>query len=293
LPHFAVDFQKWPPAVLVSSNASPIPAVAPSVDNVSAAQQKDRPVEPDYLERNRAAWERWAPHYRAAGRRAWAEDELRWGMWGVLESDLGLLTKCEAGINAVDLGCGTGNVCAWLARAGMHAVGIDIAQAQIDNAKEFQREFDLSFRLDRANAETVPYDEASFDLAISDYGASIWCDPYRWIPEAARILRPGGRLVFIVTAPLLMACTPASGEAGKWLQRPYFGMHRFEFADDDVVEFHLTHGDWIRVLRENGFEVEDMIEVRPAPHAPPRYDFVSASWARDWPSEDIWTARRR
>jgi hypothetical protein len=28
--------------------------------------------------------------------------------------------------------------------------------------------------------------------AISEYGASIWCDPYAWIPEAARMLRPAG-----------------------------------------------------------------------------------------------------
>ena len=88
----------------------------------------------DYLARNRSAWERWAPHYRAAGRRAWVEDEPRWGMWGLLESDLRLLERCEPGMNVVDLGCGTGYVCARLARAGMHPVGIDIAQAQIDSA---------------------------------------------------------------------------------------------------------------------------------------------------------------
>ena len=131
-------------------------------------------------------------------------------MWGVLESEVGLLKSCTPGMNAIDLGCGTGYVCAWLARAGLHAVGIDIAQAQIENARAFQREFDLDFRLDRANAEAVPYEDASFDLAMSEYGASVWCDPYRWVPEAARLLRPGGLLVLIVTAPFLMACTPAS-----------------------------------------------------------------------------------
>jgi SAM-dependent methyltransferase len=247
----------------------------------------------DYLERNRAAWERWAPYYRASGRRAWAEDEPRWGMWGALESDLGLLEQCEPGMNAVDLGCGTGFVCAWLARAGLHPVGIDISQAQIESAMSFQRDFGLTFRLDRANAEAVPYVDASFDLAVSEYGASVWCDPYRWIPEAARLLRPSGQLIFIVTAPFLMTCTPVSGGAvGEHVQRPYFGMHRFEFESDDAVEFHLGHGEWFRVLRRNGFSVENLIEIRPGEHAPPRYNFVSNAWARSWPSEDIWIARK-
>ena len=36
-----------------------------------------------------------------------------------------------------------------------------------------------------------------FDLVISEYGASLWADPYAWVPECARVLRPGGRLVFL------------------------------------------------------------------------------------------------
>jgi SAM-dependent methyltransferase len=267
-------------------------ARVPRDDETNSTSRDARPPS-DYLERNRVAWERWAPHYRAAGRRAWAEEEPRWGMWGILESDLGLLRQCEQGMNAVELGCGTGYVCAWLARAGLHPVGIDIAQPQIDNALAFQREFDLRFRLDRADAEAVPYDDASFDLAISEYGASVWCDPFRWVHEAARLIRPDGILIFIVTSAFLMTCTPTEGgAAGERLERPYFGMHRFEFPADDVVEFHLGHADWMRVLRANGFEVENMIEVRPGPLTPPRYNFVSNAWARNWPSEDIWIVRR-
>src|SRR5947209_6363592 len=102
------------------------------------------------------------------------------------------------GPRTIELGCGTGCVSAWLARRGARPVGIDNSEAQLASAREFQREFSLEFPLLHGNAERVPYADESFDLAISEYGASIWCDPYLWIPEAARLLRPGGRLIFLV-----------------------------------------------------------------------------------------------
>jgi hypothetical protein len=72
-------------------------------------------------------------------------------------------------------------------------------------------------------------------------------------------------------------------------------MHRFEWADDDGVEFHLAHGDMIRLLRGCGFEVEALWEIQAAESAETHryYDFVSAEWARKWPAEEIWKARKR
>ena len=129
----------------------------------------------------------------------------------------------------------------------------------------FQRQFQRLFPLVRASADDVPFDDESFDFAISEYGASTWLDPYWWVPEAARLLRPGGRLVFFVSGALMMCCTPADGsQATRVLERDYFGMHRFEFSGQSFVEFHLSHGDWLRVLRANGFELEELIEVQPS-----------------------------
>src|SRR5690348_2826869 len=59
-----------------------------------------------------------------------------------------------------------------------------------------------------ADAGQVPLRARRFDLAISECGASLWCDPARWVPEAARVLRPGGRLVFHTTSVLLAMCQP-------------------------------------------------------------------------------------
>jgi len=141
----------------------------------------------------------------------------------------------------------------------------------------------------------VAMPDAGFDLVISEYGAAIWADPYEWIPEAARLLRPGGWLIFLGNSSLLMLCVPeAAGEpATDRLRRDYFGMHRFEWPDGPEVEFHLGYGDWIRLLRDNGLEIHDLIELRPPPDATTGYDYVTSEWARRWPSEQVWRARKR
>jgi len=247
----------------------------------------------DYVERNKAAWEKLASAHIALGRTQWETDELRWGLWGKAESELRLLDGFGSGEDAIELGCGTAAVSAWLARRGLRPVAVDIARAQIHSAEILQNDFNLRFPLVRANAEQVAYDNESFDLAVSEYGASLWCNPRRWLPEANRLLRPEGRLIFVANSALLLTCTPMDGgPAGDRLLRDHFSRYRVEFEHDGPVEFHLTHGQWIRLLRETGFIVDDLIEVQADPGAKPRFDFVSAEWAHRWPSEEIWIAHK-
>src|SRR5207244_4047052 len=102
------------------------------------------------------------------------------------------------GLDVIELGCGTAYCGAWLKRHGAKSVlGVDITPAQLDTAREMNEKFGLGLEFLKANAEAVPLPDASFDMAFSEYGASLWCDPDRWIPEAARLLRPGGELVFM------------------------------------------------------------------------------------------------
>ena len=254
--------------------------------------------QPDYVGRNRTAWDESATgHYAESAPRAWAEAEPTWGTFSVLDAELGVLPASVAGLDVIELGCGNAYISAWLAGRGAHPVGIDNSPEQLAMARRMQEGFGLDFPFHLGNAEQTPFADASFDLAISEYGASIWCDPYRWIPEAARLLRPGGELIFLVNGTLLMLCTPEDATVqtpiGDRLARSYFGMHRFEWPDDDSVEFHLGCGDWIRLLRANGFEVEDLIEVRPAADAAGYGALVSVDWARRWPCEQIWKSRWR
>lgn len=252
---------------------------------------------PEHVQRNRAYWDGMADEWVESGRRDWASPEPVWGIWRIPESEVRLLPDV-AGMDVIELGCGTGYVSSWLARLGAKPVGIDNSPRQLETARLFQREFGAEFPLILGNAEEVPLPDASFDLAISEYGAAIWADPYRWIPEAARLLRPGGQLIFMGNSTLVMLCVPdleTDGSATDRMLRPYFGMHRFEWPDSDGVEFHLGYGDWIRLLRSNGFEVEDLVELRPSESAETRIRFpwVTAEWARKWPAEQAWKARKR
>ncbi len=174
-------------------------------------------------------------------------------------------------------------------------MALDPTPGQLAIASQLQDRHQLHFPLIRAAGEQVPLADDTFDLAISEYGAAIWADPYRWIPEAARLLRTGGQLIFLGNSSLLMLCMPELDgvPAGDRLLRDHFGMHRFEWPDDPTVEFHLGHGDWIRLFRANGLVVEDLLELRPPPGARSDYGFADPSWADRWPCEEVWITRRR
>jgi SAM-dependent methyltransferase len=181
----------------------------------------------EHVRRNRAHWDQLAPQYVAAGEHGWAITEPNWGIWSMPESEVHMFPDNLAGVDAIELGRGTAYVSSWLARRGTHVVGIDNSEQQLATARRLQHEHGLTFPLIHGNAESVPYPDASFDFAVTEYGACLWADPYRWVPEAARLLRPGGRLHFLVHAFLLTLCVPAEdgSAAGDRLLRPAFGMY--------------------------------------------------------------------
>jgi len=252
---------------------------------------------PRHVAVNRDAWTAAnAAHTDARARANWLQEEITWGVFGVPESEVRMLPDV-AGRDVIELGCGTAYFGAWLKRRGARrVVGVDVTPAQLESARRCDAEFGLGLELIEANAESVPLDAAQFDLALSEYGASIWCDPELWIAEAARLLRPGGELVFLRNSTLSMLCLPDTGRVQTSLQRPQRGMNRLEWTGEDPgVEFHPSFSDLFRLLRRNGFELLDVAELYAPADARDHayYDYVPAEWARRWPAEEIWRVRRR
>jgi SAM-dependent methyltransferase len=247
----------------------------------------------DYVARNRESWTKSNAAYTdARAEHAWAQTEIAWGMTETPESDVGMLPPLE-GKDVVELGCGTAYFGAWLKRAGARrVVGVDVTPAQLATAARLNGQTGLGLELVEANAEETGLPDESFDVVVSEYGASIWCDPYKWIPEAARLLRPGGELVFLRNSTLAVLCW-TDDDISETLQRPQRRLHRLDWNDDDSTEFQLGHGDWVRVLRSNGFELLDLVELYAAESATKHayYDF-NPEWAKRWPWEEIWRARK-
>jgi SAM-dependent methyltransferase len=217
-------------------------------------------------------------------------------MWSIPQSRLPVLPADVAGATAVELGCGSGYVSAWLARRGARPIGVDVSARQLATARRLQDEFDLRFPLIQADAERVPLAAGCADLVMSEYGASVWCDPYRWVPGAARLLRPGGRLVFMIPSTLARLCVPQTGPATDRLAHDLFGLHRVvrRGTSGTVYQlFGLPHGEWIRLLAGCGLVVADLTEVQLPPDVTnDNFPELPDAWARRWPAEEIWVCRR-
>lgn len=245
--------------------------------------------------RNREVWTKANAEYTdRKARDSWAKEEIDWGMFSGPESEIQALGDIE-GKDVIELGCGTAYFGAWLAKRGARVTGIDITPAQLETARRLSEELAVPMELVEANAEDVPLPDESFDLAFSEWGASIWADPELWIAEAARLLRPGGRLAFLCNSTLSILCSPDEGKTDERLHRGHADLGRIEWpGEDEGVNYHLAHGELIRILRKNGFEILALHE-RLAPESSADheyYDFMPNEWARRWPAEEIWVARK-
>ncbi len=254
---------------------------------------------PEYVQINRTHWDDNAHEWVAGGERAWATDVPTWGMWQILDADLGLLPTDMTGMRAIELGCGTGYISAWLAKRGASVVAIDNSAKQLETANRLNEQYQLDIEFIHGIAEEVDYPDESFDYAVSEYGASLWSDPYVWIPEAHRLLKAGSELVFLSSTTLSAICSPLDGSlpTTETLQRPYFGVHKFDWRDaiDDPggIEFHLTTSDWVHLFNDTGFEILDFFELQ-APHDGDEVNyFATATWSRKFPSEEVWRLRKR
>jgi SAM-dependent methyltransferase len=252
-------------------------------------------VSRDDVRTNLASWEHDSDAYQARNREQLGRERLAWGVWDVPEDEIRALGDVD-GVDALELGCGGAQFGLRVAALGARVIGLDFSENQLRHAVRNVRGEGARFPLVRGDAEELPFADESFDLVFCDHGATTFTDPHRTIPEAARVLRGKGRLVFNISTPVICMCWGDDDEPPRReLRREYFSLGRIEYDDADgrSVEWQLGYGDWIRLFRSSGFVVEDLIELRPPADASTTYqDYAPLDWARDFPGEHIWKLRK-
>ena len=198
-----------------------------------------------------------------------------------------------AGKDVLEFGCGAAQWSIALAQAGARPVGLDLSARQLEHARRLMAEAGVDFPLIHGSAEDVPLPDASFDIVFCDHGAMTFADPYRTVPEAARLLRP--RRPVRVQPPLADRdhLLGARGRDTSATGSPSTTSGCTASTTTTTSYFQLTYGDWIRLFRANGLVVEDLVEPRPPADATSTYrNADELAWARRWPSENIWRLRR-
>jgi len=252
----------------------------------------DAPELTAHVAKNRAMWEATSDAYEARNAEALSgANTMAWGLWRIPESELHLLGDA-AGKDVLEFGCGAARWSIALAGLGARPVGLDFSSRQLAHAQRLMAEAGVSFPLVEASAEAVPLPDAAFDIVFCDWGAMTFTDPARSVPEASRLLRPGGVFAFATGSAMQVVCSDmATDTLERRLINDYFGMSRVEW--DESVEYYLPYGEWIRLFRQHGLIVEDLIETQAPLGATSTYRTADESeWARHWPMEIIWKLRK-
>ncbi|MCI4373227.1 MAG: class I SAM-dependent methyltransferase [Thermoplasmata archaeon] len=241
---------------------------------------------------NQKLWDRSAAAYEQRNARTLSGDSaMGWGMWHIPERELRVLGDF-AGKDILELGCGAARWSVELSQRGARMVALDFSATRLAQARAEMDRAGVDFPLVKASAESVPLPPGRFDIVFCDWGAVTFTDPYRTVPEAARLLRPGGLFAFSNSSPFRSLCqNRRTDRMSPRLLYDYYDLHRIEYPGE--VNFQLPYGEWIRLFREQSFIVEDLIELRPQPGVRTTYlRPKEVEWARHWPLEVIWRVRK-
>ncbi|MFD8941549.1 class I SAM-dependent methyltransferase [Streptomyces californicus] len=244
----------------------------------------------DSIPANRRLWNKISGDYQHEHDPRIGAAPRLWGMYSIPDTHLRALGDV-VGKRVLELGCGAGQWSRALAAEGADVVGFDLAATQLAAASAAMGA--SRYRLVQGAAEQLPFATGSFDLVFCDFGGLSWAPPHLAVPQAARVLRPGGRLVFNVASPWFEACyDEPAGRVTTTLRQDYFGLYAIA-EGDGATSYQLTYGDWVRVLRGAGLVIDDLIEPRPEPGTLNGYNETDPpDWAHRWPAELLWVTHK-
>jgi SAM-dependent methyltransferase len=187
-----------------------------------------------------------------------------------------------AGARVLDLGCGSGPYSIWLAERGANVSGMDLSHTMISLAREraLARKVQADFRVADIR-DPLPFGEAEFDLVITATALHYVEDLDATMKEAARVLKPGARLIASVLHPMSTALFPLDGSEevegpdpweGWYFGSPIRSIETPWLAFGDVSKegrrircHHHTISDYFSSVSSANLSITDLSEPRPTP----------------------------
>jgi SAM-dependent methyltransferase len=210
------------------------------------------------------------PELKARTATAWSSapwEEAEWMLAPVHERIVAALEP-EAGMRWLDVATGAGAVALAAARAGAEVTGLDLAPGLIETARRRASEEGIDARFDVGDAETLPYEDASFDAVSSSMGVIFAPDHAAASAELARVARPGGRLAFTSWRPetgffpVVVKYRPplpeGAGDSEEWGREDYAEQLLGDAFDLEIepgrmyFEFESGEDGWERSVRSVG-----------------------------------------
>ncbi len=106
-----------------------------------------------------------------------------------------------SGSRLLDVGCGSGQLALIAAKDGLEVIGVDIASNLVERARARAQAEELRARFEEADAEALPFDDASFDVVTSVIGAMFAPRPDLVAKELLRVCKPGGTIAMANWTP--------------------------------------------------------------------------------------------
>jgi ubiquinone/menaquinone biosynthesis C-methylase UbiE len=225
-------------------------------------------------------WDRYADEYQATHGEFLGDVGFVWGPEGITEADLGVLGPV-AELDVLEVGSGAGQCARWIRSQGGRAFGLDLSMRQLQHSRRIDEHTGIAVPSVSGTATHLPFRTDTFDIVFSSFGAlQFVADIDVAIRETARVLKTGGRFAFSITHPTRWMFPDDPGPGGLTASQSYWDRTPYVEVDDatdrvSYVEHHRTLGDWVSLLANNGFVIEDLRE----PRWPEGHDRVWGGWS--------------
>ena len=163
----------------------------------------------------------------------------------------------------LEVGCGSGIAVQLFAEAGANVTAVDLTPWAVETTRKRMEAFGLEAHVQEADAERLPFEDASFDLVFSWGVIHHTTDMDAALGQLVRVLRPGGQLVLMLYHRRSFFFLAYRGLARFLPVARRFGLH-FEGARagerEGLIARHFTRAEVVEMLRARGLE---QVRVQP------------------------------